>query len=104
MKIWGYRDDTWVEEEALEGHTDWVRTVCFSPDGWYIASGSSDCTVRLWRTSDGTCLDVFMGHDGPVDLVRFTTDGRRIVAAVSDGTVLFHTLRDYSLSSDRRSM
>ena len=86
------------------GHTDWIRTVCFSPDGRHIASGSSDCTVRLWRSGDGTCLDVFMGHDGPVDLVRFTTDGWRIVAAVSDGTVLFHTLRDYSLDSDRRSM
>ncbi|TBU41762.1 WD40-repeat-containing domain protein [Dichomitus squalens] len=80
---------------TLRGHTHWVRTARFSPDGRYIASGSFDRTVRLWRTSDGTCLDIFWGHDGPVELVRFTTDERRLVAGVGDGSVLVHHLRDY---------
>ena len=29
------------------GHTGTVNSVCFSPDGNYIASGSGDGTMRL---------------------------------------------------------
>lgn len=46
VKIWGYRDDSqsWVEEETLEGHTDWVRDVAWAPNiglpRSYIATAS----------------------------------------------------------------
>jgi protein transport protein SEC13 len=46
IRIWGYREDSqsWVEEETLEGHTDWVRDVAWAPNiglpRSYIASAS----------------------------------------------------------------
>jgi protein transport protein SEC13 len=46
VKIWGYREDSqsWVEEETLEGHTDWVRDVAWAPNiglpRSYIATAS----------------------------------------------------------------
>ena len=36
---------------TLEGHTEFVNSVAFSPDGSKLASGSSDGTVVLWDVS-----------------------------------------------------
>ncbi|HBH73746.1 MAG TPA: hypothetical protein DDY43_09965, partial [Synechococcales bacterium UBA10510] len=35
----------------LQGHTDSVYSVAFSPDGRRIVSGSFDNSLRLWRVS-----------------------------------------------------
>ncbi|TFK98567.1 protein transporter SEC13, partial [Pterulicium gracile] len=54
VKIWGFQEDTqsWVEEETLEGHTDWVRDVAWAPSiglpRSYIATASQDKTVLVW--------------------------------------------------------
>jgi WD40 repeat protein len=32
----------------LDGHTDGVNSVAFSPDGKRLASGSADMTVKVW--------------------------------------------------------
>jgi WD40 repeat protein len=34
--------------KTLKGHSDDVLSVCWSPDGKYLASGASDKTVRIW--------------------------------------------------------
>jgi len=60
VKIWGYRDDSqsWVEEEILEGHTDWVRDVAWAPNiglpRSYIATASQDKTVMIWTKDTPT--------------------------------------------------
>ncbi|KAJ6475206.1 WD40-repeat-containing domain protein [Mycena polygramma] len=54
VRIWGYREDqqAWVEEDVLEGHTDWVRDVAWAPSVGltrsYIATASQDRTVCVW--------------------------------------------------------
>lgn len=56
LKIWDYNSETksYNLSQTLEGHSDWVRDVAWSPSilsKSYIASASQDKTVRIW-TSD----------------------------------------------------
>ncbi|WP_442867066.1 WD40 repeat domain-containing protein, partial [Anabaena sp. CS-542/02] len=46
IKLWDVR--TGKLSHTLTGHSDWVRSVGFSPDGQTLASGSYDKTIKIW--------------------------------------------------------
>ncbi|KAF2455214.1 hypothetical protein BDY21DRAFT_324439 [Lineolata rhizophorae] len=64
-----------------EGHTAWVHAVAFSPDGWTVASGSWDETVKLWDPGSGSLLRTLEGH------TAFSPDGRTVASGSWDRTV-----------------
>lgn len=73
---WGYNFNT------LKGHTDWVRSIAFSTDGQFIASGSDDSSVRIWDIEMGTTQHIFQAKGGWIYSVAFSSRG--LVAAGSD--------------------
>lgn len=65
----------------LVKHTDWVRTVDFSPDGKQIASGGNDRLIHLWNAESGEWEVELAGHEQAISQLHYSHDGKLLVAA-----------------------
>lgn len=59
----------------------------FSPNGEFIAIGSKNGLVRIWKVNNSGKPLILKGHTGMVSSVDFAPDNDRIVTASFDGTV-----------------
>ncbi|WP_322673413.1 caspase family protein [Nostoc sp. DedQUE05] len=75
------------ERNRLEGHSDAVIGVAFSPDGKTIASASNDKTVKVWDAATAKEITTFKGHSDAVIGVAFSPDGKTIASASYDKIV-----------------
>ncbi|MEE1203571.1 MAG: hypothetical protein UHN59_04640, partial [Bacteroidales bacterium] len=48
--------------KTLDGHSNWVNSVSWSPDGKYLASGSSPATLIIWNANSGEEIKTLKGH------------------------------------------
>ena len=48
------------QECTLTGHSDYVKSVAYSPDGKHIVSGSEDSTVKVWDSQTGKEVSVLL--------------------------------------------
>ena len=72
---------------TLRGHSGWVTSLAFSPDGKRIVSGSRDKVIKIWDTLNGRDLRSLRGHTNTVNSVAFSPDGKMIASGSSDKTI-----------------
>lgn len=76
-----------------EEHKFGFESVAFSPDGFLIASGSRDYTIKLWRVSDGECVAT-LNHEDSVASVAFSPDGSLLASGGWDRTIKLWKVSD----------
>ena len=72
---------------TLEGHTNRVHSMSFSPDGTMLASGAEDHTIKLWTVAKKMSIATFEGHTNEVHSISFSPDGTMLASGSYDGTI-----------------
>jgi WD40 repeat protein len=72
---------------TYRGHSGYVWSAAWSPDGKRIATASSDKTVQVWDAANGGHPYIYTGHSDSTYAVAWSPNGRRIASASYDTTV-----------------
>jgi WD40 repeat protein len=87
LRLWDVNSGRIIERD-FEGHTGFIWSATFSPDGKILASGSNDNSVILWDVATGEQIGQRLSnHGGPVRRVAFSPDGTRLASAGFDNLV-----------------
>lgn len=76
---------------SLDGHSEAVLVVCFSPDSRVLATGGGDKEIRIWDILTNTPTAVLEGHNGWVQVLSWSPDGKYLVSGSRDGVLLSWT-------------
>jgi len=90
VRLWSVQPHTTVSSapfdskpdvRVLQGHTNWVWSLAFSPEGDILASGSDDGNLRLWDVSAGQSIHVLDDHAHHIFDLAISADGQQLVSA-----------------------
>jgi WD40 repeat protein len=76
---------TGVVERDFFGHTGWLLTAVFSPDGQRIATGAQDGTARLWDVATGALIRTFASPGTWIQSVAVSSNGLFFASGDSGG-------------------
>lgn len=76
------------EVKSLDGHTDTVTSVAWSPDDTKLASGSCDKTVRIWNISDKNQEPIILeGHNAAIELLSWSPNKNKLASVSADSII-----------------
>ncbi len=76
--------DTFLLEQTVEDHADWVLGVTFSPDGKKLLTASRDKTAKVWDLDKKEVTASFPDHQAAVYGVAMRADGKMAVTVGAD--------------------
>ncbi|KAF3925107.1 hypothetical protein AA313_de0210003 [Arthrobotrys entomopaga] len=79
---------TVLQDETVDRGGDlYIRSVCFSPDGYFLATGAEDKQIRVWDIKSRKIKHHFRGHEQDIYSLDFSKNGRYIASGSGDKTV-----------------
>ncbi len=78
----------WGTQFSFASHSDRVGAIAFSPGDQYIASGSDDRTIRIWRANDGQIVRTMTGHTSAIKAMAFSPQGQYLASGAKDGGII----------------
>jgi WD40 repeat protein len=72
---------------TFSGHTWFINSVAWSPDGTKIASSDGGHSVIVWDAATGKTITTYASHTDQVAYIAWSPDGTKIVSASQDDTV-----------------
>lgn len=72
---------------TLEGHTESINKIIFSPNGTMLASASYDRTIRLWDVATETHRYKLTGHNSHIYAIAFSPDGNTLASGSENGKI-----------------
>ena len=94
LVVWEWKSETYVFKQ--QGHSFDISTICYSPDGSIISSGSHDGKIKLWDTANSACIITFTEHVSRVSDLKFVPNKNNVLVSCSyDGTVRAYDLIKY---------
>lgn len=80
-------DDNTATDNTGSSADLYIRSVCFSPDGKFLATGAEDKVIRIWDLSTRKITKYLRGHEQDIYSLDFFPDGQRLVSGSGDRTV-----------------
>ena len=89
IKLYTFNEGSAILAHTLEGHTNYVRSLSFSPDCKTLCSGSWDKSIKFWNPADGSLVkSIDQAHTTSyVRSVSYSPTGRVLVSAGGDKTM-----------------
>lgn len=71
----------------------YIRSVCFSPDGKFLATGAEDKLIRVWDIAQRKIVQVLRGHEQDIYSLDYFPAGDKLVSGSGDRTVRIWDLK-----------
>jgi WD40 repeat protein len=92
-----------AECHLLKDSTEWIEVMSFSPDGQYLAVGSHDNTIYVYRTSDWGLQGKCTGHSSYIMALDWCCESKVLRTNCGAYELLFFTVPDCNQDPSGRS-
>ena len=98
IRVWDL--ETGKSRATLRRHTDWVKTLVFSPSGSSLFSAGNDRQILQWDIERGTEAKIFAKHETAISQLAISPDGKSLAVVGFDAKVRLYDVAGRKLTQE----
>lgn len=101
VSIWNLGTQEKIKTFTKGKHMAGVKSIVFSPDGKFIASGGGstirilDGSIKIWQVSTGELIKTIKAHESDIYL-SYSPDGKYLISASTDRSIKIWVTKTWS--------